>query len=206
MTVQVFEEIRFPVDISWGAVGGPQFRTTVTESAGGQEKRNVEWAQDRGKWQVQHGVKNQEQMDKLIEFFRAMRGRATGFRYKDWTDYQLEAEQFGIGDGATTDFQLTKTYTVGSSSYVRNIKKPVQGIQIFLDSVLQVLTTDYTIDLTTGIVSIVVAPLGGGTPALLTSTGEFDVPVRFDADDMNIVEQFEDILSWQLRVVEIRVA
>jgi len=200
-----FVEARFPDDISWGSVGGSQFRTTIVESAGGYEQRNIDWEGRRGKWNVAHGAKTAVQMDRLIEWFHAMRGRAHGFRFRDHRDYTAESEWIGDGDGVETDFQLIKTYTIETESYVHTISKPVDGtIKIYLDGVEQDEGVDWTLDYTTGLVTMAVAPLLAG-PEVLTWAGEYDVPVRFDSDEMNVSDDFEDVASWDLSVVEIRI-
>jgi uncharacterized protein (TIGR02217 family) len=199
-----FVEERFPDDISWGSIGGPRFRTTIIESGGGHEQRNIDWSQARGKWSVVHGAKTREQMDNLIAWFYAMHGRAHGFRFKDHTDFTAENEWFGDGDGAEDEFQLVKTYDIIGQAYVRTIAKPVVGtVHVFLDGVEQVEVTDWSLDYTTGLVTMVVPPLA--TPEVLTWTGDFDVPVRFDSDEMAVSDDFQDIETWGLTVLEIRV-
>ena len=75
-----FHEVRFPDNIAYGATGGPEFATTVVATGSGHEKRNVNWSEARGRWDVASGLKKQAQIDELIAFFRARRGRAYGFR------------------------------------------------------------------------------------------------------------------------------
>ena len=72
-----FHEVRFPDNIAYGATGGPEFATTVVATGSGHEKRNVNWAQARGRWDVASGLKKQTQIDELIAFFRARRARPT---------------------------------------------------------------------------------------------------------------------------------
>jgi uncharacterized protein (TIGR02217 family) len=203
-----FVEERFPVDISWGSVGGPGFRTTIIESAGGFEQRNIDWEQSRGTWNVTHGAKRAVQMERLRDWFYAMHGRAHGFRFKDWTDFSVEEEWFGDGDDTTVDFQLVKTYDIIGQAYVRQIKKPVQGtIHVFLDGVEKDEgpgAGEWELDYTTGIVTMGTAPLDVPPVEVLTWTGQFDVPVRFDEDEMKVSMDFEDVESWSLRVKEIR--
>jgi uncharacterized protein (TIGR02217 family) len=77
-----FHEVRFPDNIAYGATGGPEFATTVVAIGSGHEKRNVNWAEARGRWDVASGLKKQAQIDELIAFFRARRSKAYGFRFK----------------------------------------------------------------------------------------------------------------------------
>jgi uncharacterized protein (TIGR02217 family) len=122
-----FHEVRFPNNIAYGATGGPEFATTVVATGAGHEKRNVNWSEARGRWDVASGLKKQAQIDELIAFFRARKGRAYGFRFKDWTDYRATGQLLGTGDDALTQFQLVKHYPSGSVIEVRTITKPVAG-------------------------------------------------------------------------------
>jgi uncharacterized protein (TIGR02217 family) len=136
-----FHEVRFPDNIAYGATGGPEFATTVVATSAGHEKRNINWAQARGRWDVASGLKKQAQIDELIAFFRARRGKAYGFRFKDWTDYKATGQLLGTGDDAQSQFQLVKHYPSGSVIEVRTITKPVAGtVDVYLDSVEQLST------------------------------------------------------------------
>jgi uncharacterized protein (TIGR02217 family) len=70
-----FHEFRFPDNIAYGATGGPEFATTVVATGAGHEKRNVNWSEARGRWDVVSGLKKQAQIDELIAFFRARGGK-----------------------------------------------------------------------------------------------------------------------------------
>jgi uncharacterized protein (TIGR02217 family) len=70
-----FHEVRFPDNIAYGATGGPEFATTVVATGSGYEKRNVNWSEARGRWDLASGLKKQAQIDELIAFFRARRGK-----------------------------------------------------------------------------------------------------------------------------------
>ncbi|MDX2073491.1 MAG: DUF2460 domain-containing protein [Alphaproteobacteria bacterium] len=176
-----FIETRFPTDISFGSAGGPEYSTDIIITQGGYEQRNINWAAARARYNVAYGVRTQEQLDALIAFFRARKGRADGFRFKDWTDYQATGQLIGTGDGSTTQFQLVKNYTSGSITDSRTVTKPVSGsASIYLAGVLQ--TTGYSLSTTTGIVTFSSAPAGG---VAITATFDFDVPVRFDTDRLS---------------------
>ena len=126
----------------------------------GHEKRNVNWAQARGRWDVASGLKKQAQIDELIAFFRARRGKAYGFRFKDWTDYKATGQLLGTGDDAQTQFQLVKHYPSGSVIEVRTITKPVAGtVKVYLDGVEQL--SGWSVDTTTGLVTFSAPPALG---------------------------------------------
>jgi len=141
-------------------------------------------------------------MATLIAFFRARQGRAYGFRFKDWADYQAVAESLGIGDGATTDFQLVKQYGSGGIIEIRPITKPVAGtVKLYLDGIEQ--GTGWSVDTTTGLVSFAAAP---GNGVIVSADFEFDVPARFDSDSMAFTMETYELSRWtEIPVVEIRV-
>ena len=196
-----FHEVRFPPAISYGASGGPGYLTTVVATASGHEHRNSNWAAARGKWDVASGLKNREQVAELIAFFRARRGRAHGFRFKDWTDYQGVAQVLGTGNGSLKTFQLVKNYVSGGVTESRTIAKPVAStVKIYRNGVLA--TSGASTDSTTGVVTFATAPASG---VIVTADFEFDVPVRFDTDQMDVTIETYNLGNWgQVPIVEIR--
>lgn len=196
-----FVEIQFPADISYGSSGGPTFSTDVIEAFSGFEQRNINWSAARARYNVAHGIKTQSQLDELIAFFRARQGKAIGFRFKDWTDYQAVAQNIGTGNGSQTVFQLTKKYT-SSVTVTRIIKKPVNNsaLKIYLNAVLQ--SSGYTVNYTTGAVTFTTAP---GSGVAVTADFEFDVPVRFDTDQLDAAIDDFGTRSWSdIPLVEVR--
>lgn len=196
-----FVEVQFPTDISYGSSGGPEYATDIVASNSGYEQRNVNWQQARARYNVAHGVKTKAQLDALISFFRARKGRAYGFRFKDWTDYQ-GTETLGTGDGTRTQFQLVKNYASGSVIESRTITKPVSGsVQVYKNGVLQ--TTGIAIDTTNGIITFTAAPAAG---QVITASYQFDVPVRFDTDKLSASLDAYGIHSWlDITLVEVRI-
>ena len=197
-----FVETQFPSDISYGSSGGPEYTTDIVASLNGYEQRNVGWEQARARFNVAHGVKTKAQLDTLIAFFRARKGRAHGFRFKDWTDYQVVAQSIGMGDGTKTQFQLAKNYSSGAVIETRVIKKPVLStVQIFKNTVLQ--TSGVSINAATGVVTFTTAPATGIN---ITASFEFDVPVRFDTDRLSARLEAYGVHSWQdIPLVEVRI-
>lgn len=125
-----FKDVRFPVDISYGARGGPGFKTDIVVVASGAEKRNVTWPRARGRWDVSHGVKSPAQKDALQAFFYVMRGQADAFRFKDWSDFTVVSSQGALGTGngnGGPTYQLAKVYSFGGFSYSREIYKPISA-------------------------------------------------------------------------------
>jgi uncharacterized protein (TIGR02217 family) len=199
-----FAEIQFPADISYGATGGPTYSTDVVSMFSGHEQRNSNWKNSRSRYNIATGVKTEEQWQALIAFFRARRGKAIGFRFKDWSDYKAQNQQIGIGDGETAEFQLVKNYTSGNTIITREIKKPVDGtVKVHKSGNLRGATADYSVDYTTGIISFTEAP---EARVIITADFEFDVPVRFDTDELQLSMDNFNSGSWSsIPLIEVRV-
>jgi uncharacterized protein (TIGR02217 family) len=197
-----FVEIQFPADISYGSSGGPTFSTDVIEAFSGFEQRNINWSAARARYNVAHGVKTQSQLDELIAFFRARQGKAIGFRFKDWTDYQATTETLGTGDGVTNEFQLVKRYASGGATELRAITKPVSGtVQVFRNAAL--VSSGVSVNTATGKVTFAAPPATG---VVITSSFQFDVPVRFDTDRLAATLESYGVNSWlDIPLVEVRV-
>lgn len=211
-----FHEVQFPTDISRGAQGGPGFHTTILTLAGGAEQRNVDWSRARATYDVAKGLKDTADIAALIKFHYARYGRAYGFRYKDWSDYTLPFWLDSPGDidalptlfttdGTTATFQLTKVYGDGANTYTRQIKKPVAGTLALKDNGAPLTpTTDFTFSTTTGIVTLSNA-VKASTGHLITGSCQFDVPVRFDTDDLRLqIDDFDIYSMPQIMLVELK--
>lgn len=177
-----YESPRFPEQISAGAVGGPSFKTDIVTVDSGREKRNVVWAYPRQAWDVSHPARLQSQYEALRAHFMSVGGRAHGFRFKDFSDCACDVAS-GIAVGLTsTTFQIGKDYISGAQTSRRLIRKPIaSGFALYDSAVLLTLTTDYTLDTVTGIVTTAIPR----TAANLTWAGQFDVPMRYDTDKLN---------------------
>lgn len=130
-----FINSRFPVNISWGAVGGSGFSTDVVTINSGFEQRNTNWSLSRGSYDVSHAARTATQKEELMKFFMAAKGRANGFRFKDWLDYNcLIADGVlgtaGVGTGQLA-YQMYKNYTTTSVTYQRKLTRPVSATGIF---------------------------------------------------------------------------
>ena len=200
-----FLEIQLDPQVSYGVQGGPMFKTTILTLSSGFERRNIDWSQARGQWDIAYGIRTQSEMDGVRSLFMACMGRAAGFRFKDWGDYNIVQQQIGTTDGATAAFQIYKTYTTIAGSFNRTINKPVAGtVNVWINNVPGVLGTDFTVDTTTGIITLL-APHVATTGVAISVAAQFDVPVRFDSDhfapslvDFNAFD-WKDIVIVELR-------
>lgn len=192
--VAEFHEIRFPTDVSLGRRGGPRRRTDIVTLASGREERNARWAHSLRRYDAGLGVRTLDALAAVIAFFEERRGRLHGFRFRDRADCRSGApsqavsptdQAIGTGDGARAAFQLVKTYGAAHAPYVRTIAKPVAGTVRVAVNGIEVAPAGFACDLATGIITFAagqIPPAG----AAVTAGFEFDVPVRFDTDELDI--------------------
>ncbi|WP_322865514.1 DUF2460 domain-containing protein [Aquicoccus sp. G2-2] len=208
-----FHEMRFPANLSFGSVGGPERRTDIVTLANGYEERNTPWAHSRRRYDAGVSMRSLDDIETLIAFFEARHGQIYGFRWKDWSDFKsclaskepAQADQvIGTGDEETTAFQLSKSYRSGAYSYRRPIAKPVAGsVRVAIEGVEQLEGVHYEVDTATGFVHFAHPPNAG---MQVTAGFEFDVPVRFDTDSIQTnVASFRAGDVPHVPVVEVRV-
>ncbi|NOT71297.1 MAG: DUF2460 domain-containing protein [Hyphomicrobium sp.] len=209
-----FHDVRFPTAISRGCQGGPERRTDVVVLGSGFEERNSRWANSRRTYNAGYGVKSLDDLHAVIAFFEERRGRLYGFRWKDHSDWKSCVpgavttaldQVIGSGTGALATFQLKKTYGSAYAPWARDIKKPVTGtVKIAVAGAVKTLGTQFTVDPATGVVTF----LAGNIPATgasVTAGFEFDVPVRFDTDKLEInVSGFHHGAIPNIPVIEVR--
>lgn len=207
-----FHEVRFPTNLSFGAIGGPERRTEIVTLASGYEERNTPWAHARRRYDAGMGLRSLNDLSALIAFFEARAGQLHGFRWKDWSDHKscvpsqspaFHDQEIARGDGQATTFQIVKNYVSGAFSYARPIAKIVKdsvragigGVEVFPG-------TDFEVNNRTGIITFAEpVPVG----AEITVGFEFDVPVRFDIDRIAVsVASFQAGEVPQIPVIEVR--
>lgn len=178
-----FRDTRLDETVEKGATGGPQFKTTIVALTSGDEQRNQDWSQARAVYNVSYGIQNKASYQAVLSHFYNMAGQLDSFRFKDWADFQIgdllddTTRVPMIQIGATDSYQAIRRYTAGAFTTDRDITKLIAGLKVFDNGIEQTITTHYTVDLNTGIVTFVAPPT---TPVELTA--EFDVPVRFAGD------------------------
>jgi uncharacterized protein (TIGR02217 family) len=206
-----FDEVELPLRVNFGSQGGPAFSTEVIVIDGGFERRNQNWSQARRNYDARAGVRSAADAAMLLNFFHARAGRARGFRLKDWSDYSSASDgtsapfwsdqNIGIGDGSTVNFQLVKNYTSGAVTHTRTIVKPISGsVSVGVNGVQ--LGSGFSVNLTTGLVTFATAPASGQS---ITAGFQFDVPVRFDTDQLALRTENYATYKADIPIVEVRV-
>lgn len=202
-----FHDTRFPTDISLDSSGGPERLTRIVTLASGHEERNTPWALSRRRYDAGYGVRSLDDIHAVIAFFEARRGRLHGFRWKDWADHRSGPpsalptpfdQSLALADGTATTFTLTKTYASGPTAEIRPVTHPVPGtVLAAIDGIPASVTTD------AGTITFSAPPPPG---AEITAGFEFDTPVRFDTDRLDInLAGFRAGEIPSIPVIEIRV-
>jgi uncharacterized protein (TIGR02217 family) len=191
--MKTFSDQLFPTDIAYGTSGGPEYATDIVITKSGKEQRNCNFQRPRYRYNVAHGVKNQQQLLQLISFFRNHKGQAIGFRFKDWVDYQ--AHNQNLKPITTKEYQLVKFYDTDE----RIITKPViNSVQLYQNK-KKIESNRYQIDYKSGRVTFDQEVSGS-----LTADFHFDVPVRFAHDKLSASMDNYNAYSWaDISLVEI---
>lgn len=190
-----FDDVRFPLALSFGATGGPERAIEIVRLAGGNEVRNARHALSRRRYDVGTGLRSLADVQALIAFFEARQGALRGFRFRDPFDFSSAPagappgappgapaetagdQALGHGDGVRRAFALVKAY----GAYLRPVTRPVQGsVRLAIDGHA---SDAFTLDPSTGLVLLHAAPAQG---ARVTAGFRFDVPVRFATDHLSV--------------------
>ena len=186
-----FHEVRFPTNLSFGALGGPERRTEIVTLANGFEERNSPWAESRRRYDAGLGLRSLDDVETLLAFFEARAGQLHGFRWKDWADHRSAPasrpvaagdQLLGTGDGVRTEFALRKAYVSGAQTHFRDIAKPVDG-SVRVAVAGQERASGWHLLPGRGVL-VFDAPPAQGAP--VTAGFQFDVPVRFATDRIEV--------------------
>jgi uncharacterized protein (TIGR02217 family) len=193
---------RLSTHVEINAVRIEEYSVETVRSDGGNEVRNSRWSQPLLRFEISFPTSQRDDAVflEVRNAYRATGGGLDSFKFRDWSDYQATDEMFGTGDGATTEFALFKNYTFGSETHSRRVYQPQSPIALKVDGVA--FPAGYSVDYTTGLVTFSVAP---ALDEVLTWTGDFDIPVRFDSPLQSVglaphLEHHESIVLQEVRL------
>ena len=209
--MSAFHDVRLPARLAFGCTGGVERRTDIVTLASGHEQRSSPWAQGRRRYLIATATRPLDEAAQLVAFFEARRGRLHGFRFRDPADFKscppsaqpAAADQgLGTGDGARRTFQLVKAYGAAPDTVIRQIALPVAGTVRVAVAGVALAPAAFTVDPATGLVTLTTAPPAG---AGVTAGFEFDTPVRFDIDRLDLtMEGFAAARITACPLVEVR--
>lgn len=161
------------------------------KASGGAERRNLNWDQPLGEWDVSYGVVDAASLESLAALWFNTRGPWLSWFFKDHADYKIPYAGSGLtnqviaeGDGATQTFQIVRRYTTpGGLNYDRDVYRIIEGTDsAWLDATPLTRVASgpgagqYSIDITTGLITTGDVLTGG---QFLRFAGEFENYVRF---------------------------
>lgn len=199
----------FDFQLTTGSRYRPGFRTAIVEVAGGGEQRVQNYETVRHGGEVGIALRDWTQLQLVRDFFIARMGATYGFRFPDPSDHSSAIDghsapsptdqYLGEGDGTNVQFQLRKQYIQGLTVRNRLIRYPVAStVTIAIDDVP---TTNFTVDDSTGTVTMGLAPGAGATvkAGFLYHNG-----VRFGEDtDQGLDISFEEFENGAVPQVEL---
>lgn len=165
--------------LTFDVTRSPEFKTVVNTAVSGRESRISQWSAPRWHYELIYEILRDSygELEELAGFFLSRQGSFDDFLFADPDDAPVSDQLFGGGDGATTAFQVVRTY----GGFV----EPVRGLTSApVVSVGGVVTADFTWT-TDGLVTFASPPAAG---ALLRWSGPFLRRVRFDGDQMDLTK------------------
>lgn len=160
----------------------PTFNTVRYEAIGGKRTIAPKFLYPRWRWELSFNILRSQQwgsgiyaeLEQLVGFFNLRAADGLAWGYTDQDDYQVTDQSFGSGDGATTAFQLYRSYG--------GFSEPIYSPTPTEIKVGGAPTSAYTLG-ATGIVTFNAAPAAA---ASLTWSGTFEFTCRFDDDSFDI--------------------
>ena len=188
-----FHHVRLQDAVNIRAGGSLEYSTQIFTSASGFEHRNGRWAQPRRRYALDFGTRRIRDLRTLSRFFRARKGRLHGFLWRDQLEYRSHNRPGGT---LATDQPMQRLRADGrvwafykglrqapTDPRFRRIFKPVAASVRVAHRGQQIPPTQYVVHAAAGV--IVFAAAHARTEDV-TAGFEFDVPVRFDADQLEI--------------------
>jgi uncharacterized protein (TIGR02217 family) len=185
-----FVNVLLPVTFSSDSTFGPEFATIVVDTDSGQTNRVSQFREGLQRFKIENPVKPISVMDQLLHFFHTRRGRLTGFLIQDYLAHSVVMEPFAISNGSTLLYQLMRTFYSGNVGRIKTIYKPVDPIIVYVDGVED---NTVSVNYDAGLVAFTTAPSNG---AVLSWTGQYNTPVRFNTDVISMQLNGVDSMGW----------
>jgi uncharacterized protein (TIGR02217 family) len=170
----MFYDIELDACPAYGWQGGPGKEVLIKRLVSGREKRKPQSSLFLRTYILPYNnIPNGEYVGEILTMYMVMDGATDSFKIKDWSDFEAIEQPLGLSPAGSTPIQFSKTYVKGAKSKTRDITKPGPGAIVYQNGVEKTGTYSSTTGLFT--------PTTAWTPAaVITWTGTFFVPVRFD--------------------------
>ena len=188
-----FHDVRLQDIVNIRAGGSLEYSTQILTTASGFEHRNGRWAQPRRRYELHFGTRRIGELRAISRFFRARKGRLHGFLWRDQLDYRSHNRASGTqatdqpmrrlrADGRVWAFYKGLRQAPTHPKF-RRIFKPLAASVRLAHRGQLISPAQYAVHAAEGV--IVFAAAHARTEDV-TAGFDFDVPVRFDADQLEI--------------------
>lgn len=171
--------------------------TSVVSLRSGRESRNADWAIARRRYTARYGQWTRAMREELMGAIYGANGRLHSFLFRDWNDYHVSGQSLGTAPSGSAPVQLVRTYRFGATTVTRPIYHPVASTLTLTQGVD---AKPGTVDPVTGLF-VPSTPWTEGQP--LAASFQFDVRVRFDRDDIEIVLPHREIAEVICDLIEV---
>lgn len=183
--------------LTFGTTRTPVWSTTTKVATSLRDYQNANASYPLYRYKLSYEVLRQTpgyaEMAALVGFFNARWGGFDSFLFNDPDDNFVQAQTFGAGDGATTQFQLVRTF----GGYVEPVFDTNGPVAIYVSGTLKAIGTDYSVGVT-GVVTFMTAPVSASA---LTWTGGYYRRVRFAVDSIEFTQFLHG--RWDAKTVEL---
>ncbi len=182
-----FLEERLSDLIRYGSTWAENFAVNAVTTSGGSEYRSLVHPYPVREFDISYMLDDVDLWSELVNVYMRAHGTFAGFRarcYDEWSSNGPKGTPTALDQPtivlAATTRQLVKQYgtdkTAGTSGYpYRKIRKPVSGTVLVAKNGTPLGGGAFTVDTTTGIVTVAGALLSD----TITAGFQFDFPVRF---------------------------
>jgi uncharacterized protein (TIGR02217 family) len=150
----------------WSVKKVPTFQTRIQRAVSGRELRALDYPYPLWQFALTYDVLRDEaapqaDLRTLMGFFMACQGAYATFLYDDPTDDRIAGQLIGTGDGATTVFQLQRSFGAPDGiAFTEPITAPNVVDAIYLDGVVQP-ASGWSVDPATGLLTFAAPPAPG---------------------------------------------
>lgn len=128
--------------LGWSVTKTPTFQTRIQRAASGRELRALDYPTPLWQFTLVYDFLRDspavgyDELRTLMGFYLLCQGAFNTFLFQDPTDFSVVGQGVGIGNGATTVFQLGRTMTGGFFEPVANISS--SSLRVYFNGVLQI--------------------------------------------------------------------
>lgn len=180
--------------LAFGVSRAPQFSTKVFRAVSLREVRGAFAAYPLWGFTLTYEFLRKGQgvaeLEQLVGFFLARQGQFDSFLFTDPDFNSVTDQQFGVGDGSTKDFQLTRSTNLAFAEPVQN----PNTISAIKDNG----SAAGTYTQANGLISFSVAPAAGHA---LTWSGTYYNRCRFEQDIADFSKFMQDL--WELKTLKL---